>query len=211
MRWTRFLVATTFAMGAGMAGATFITASTDDARDQPISAVDASPAFDGKLSGQEVADSADALTKSSFAQEVLSKFPATVGEWQPAEIEGQMRGAATIVTLKSAVEISAPALRPNREALAREYFPDLAKTDIESAVAKLDEANIQPEQYSLEEVTLSPEIVSRYLVVVDIPTMKVIQMIPMPEGPSQVAETKQDNQNGPPPEPATPPAMNEEG
>ncbi|MEM9655654.1 MAG: hypothetical protein AAGA65_26445 [Actinomycetota bacterium] len=100
-------------------------------------------------------------------------------------IEGEERGAYTIVSLEKPMTREAFGLRPDVEAL-KERHADQVPAGLESVRSHaLDLDIVVDETYPLEALTLAVDKpISRYTVLIDIPTERVISVMPYHEPPA---------------------------
>lgn len=139
------------------------------------------------LTRAEEAKANRGLGQSGVVGEVMREHGGKFGEWRTAEIEGQSRGAYAFVTLDEPTVMKAKGIRPDLEALVDRYTPG---ADIDHghghAGVVLGGVEIDIDHgYPLEEVTLIEQSIERFVVVVDLPTERVISFMPAHADPTE--------------------------
>ncbi len=127
--------------------------------------------FDGEISDDESAAATELVTANTIAHALIVDHGAVLTEWQPAELEGEFRGAYAIL------ELAAPTLmEPGM--ITSQPVPD--HTNPSSPQPPIESAD----DYLPREQLLSEQLVARYMVAVDLPTMRIIALGPMPDPPA---------------------------
>jgi hypothetical protein len=119
---------------------------------------------DGVVSADEAASASALVGSDDIASKLLTDHGGELTSWEPAELEGERRGAFARIQFRAPVSMAATMVIRHR--------PGVAVTSVDD--------------YVPERVAISPETVEAYGVAVDLVTMTIVQLAPMPAPPTTV-------------------------
>lgn len=121
-----------------------------------VAPVGSPAAMDGLVSVDESARASEVLQANDIASELLGRYGGQLTPWEPAELEGEPRGAVAMIEFSEPISMNPTVLRH-------------------------DQAVGEPtrvEDYVLVTVQLGDEVVERFGVVVDLVTMTIVHLAP---------------------------------
>lgn len=127
-------------------------------------AVDSTTASDGLVSAQEAARASELARSNEIISDLLDQYAGQLTRWEPAELEGEPRGAVAMIEFSGPISIVPTVLRPKREP---------PPTGVED--------------YELELVRLPRQPIDNYGVIVDLKTMTIVHLAPTAAPPRTVA------------------------
>lgn len=125
---------------------------------------DSAAALDGSVSTEEAARASELVRSDAIVSELLDRYGGQLTEWEPAELEGEPRGAVAMIEFTEPISMSPMILRPDSR-----------------------NAPTRVEDYVLITVQLDNESVEQYGVIVDLKTMAIVHLAPRPAPPVTVA------------------------
>lgn len=170
-------------LGVGLALAVSTVAP---AFEREHSAEETGPELGAELDTKGRDEALKVSTESPFVDQLIRNHGGSFGDWESAEIEGEVRGAYAVLTLDTPVEGKVLGLRPDQRALLG------ADDDHDHDHDHEHRTGVEPVDvdrwYPLEEVVLDAGgPVEAYVVVVDLPTRSVISVMPWRSPPSEAA------------------------
>lgn len=112
-------------------------------------------ATDGVVSEDEAARASDVVRANDIASELLDRYGGHLTPWEPAELEGEPRGAVALIELTEPISMSPIVLRP-----------------------RVGSEPTRVEDYVLVTEQLGNQMVETYGVWVDLVTMTVVHLAP---------------------------------
>ena len=129
----------------------------------PADALGSAAALDGLVSADEAARASELVRSDDIASELLDRYGGQLTAWEPAELEGEARGAVAMIEFTEPISMSPMILRP-----------------------EAGNAPTRVEDYVLVTVQLGNETVEQYGVIVDLKTMTIVHLAPRPAPPVTV-------------------------
>ena len=120
-----------------------------------VSPVGSATAMDGLVSADEAARASELVRANDIASELLGRYGGQLTPWEPAELEGEPRGAVAMIEFTGPISMNPTVLRP--EAISEPT---------------------RVEDYVLVTVQLGDEMVEKYGVFVDLVTMTIVHLAP---------------------------------
>lgn len=120
-----------------------------------IEPVSSPTAIDGSVSDDEAARASELIRVNDITTELLDRYGGRLTSWEPAELEGEPRGAVAMIEFPAPVSM----------------FPKVLRVEAGSVPTRVEDYVLVTEQ-------LGSEMVGRYIVVVDLVTMTVVHLAP---------------------------------
>lgn len=137
--------------------------------------------FDGVVSDEEIAMAEDLLRSDPVTAQVLATGGASIGEWASAVIEGENRAMFTEVRFDEPIVTVPTVIQVDREAVLRDRFP---RGVVDYIFPRTEIGVLDPDSwYPLERAQRSEQTVEAYMVIVDLPTERILSFKVWPAPP----------------------------